>query len=217
MLRRKIALVVALVLTASLGLAGAVAARDGDRNDDRIPDRWEKRHHLSLKVKQHRRDQDGDGLKNRGEWRAKLDPRDDDTDDDGIEDGDENAGTIASFEDDVLTINLAGGGTLAATVTERTDIECDDDADDDRGHDEDGDDDHHGDDDHDGDDHGDDDGDGDHHGDDDDDARAAHGDRHGDGEDCGEEALTAGATVLEAELKVRSGKAVWKELEVLKP
>ena len=54
-----------------------------DHNHDRIPDRWEKRHDLSLKVKQHRRDQDSDGLKNRGEWRAKLDPRDDDTDDDG--------------------------------------------------------------------------------------------------------------------------------------
>ena len=134
MLRGKIALAVALCVTASLVLAGAVVARGGDRNRDRIPDRWEKRHNLSLKVKQHRRDQDSDGLKNRGEWRAKLDPRDDDTDDDGIEDGDENAGTIASFEDDVLTLNLAGGGTLSALVTDRTDVECDDDAGDDRGH-----------------------------------------------------------------------------------
>jgi hypothetical protein len=200
-LRRKIALAVALCVTASLVLAGAVVAHGGDRNHDRIPDRWEKRHNLSLKVKQHRRDQDSDGLKNRGEWRAKLDPRDDDTDDDGIDDGDENAGTIASFEDDVLVLNLAGGGTLSALVTDRTDIECDDDAGDDRGHD--GDDDgHHGD--------GDDDRDGD--------ARAAHGDkRHDDGEDCGDDALAAGATVLEAELKVRDGKAVWKELELLKP
>ena len=201
MLRTKFAVVLALVVSASLVSAGAVIAGDGDRNDDRIPDRWEKRHHLSLKVKQHRRDQDHDGLKNRGEFRAKLDPRDDDTDDDGIEDGDENAGTIASFEDDVLTLNLAGGGTLTATVTDRTEIECDDDADDDRGHDEDGGD-HHGDDD-----------DGDDEDKDDDDARAA----HGDGEDCGVEALTAGTTVLEAELKVRGGKAVWKELELLKP
>ena len=203
MLRRKIALAVALCVTASLVLAGAVVARGGNRNNDRIPDRWEKRHNLSLKVKQHRRDQDFDGLKNRGEWRAKLDPRDDDTDDDGIEDGDENAGTIAWFEDDVLTLNLAGGGTLSALVTDRTEVECDDDAGDDRGHD--GDDDGH---------HGDDDGDSEK----DDDARAAHGDRdHGDGEDCGADAQTAGATVLEAELKVRHGKAVWKELELLEP
>jgi hypothetical protein len=188
LLKRTITLVVALCVTASLALAGAVVAHDGDRNDDRIPDRWEKRHHLSLKVKQHRRDQDGDGLKNRGEWRAKLDPRDDDSDGDGVDDGDENAGTVASFEDDTLTIDLAGGGTLAALVTDRTDIDCDDDRS------------HHGDDD-----------------DEDGDARAAHDDRHGDGEDCGEDALTTGATVLEAELKVRDGKAVWKELELLQP
>jgi hypothetical protein len=205
-LRKKIALAVALCVTASLVLAGAVVARSGDRNHDRIPDRWEKRHHLSLKVKQHRRDQDGDGLRNRGEWRAKLDPRDDDTDDDGIEDGDENAGTIASVEGDVLTINLAGGGTLTALVTDRTEIECDDDAGDDRGHDEDDGD--HGDGDHGDDDHGDDD-------DGDDDARAAHDDD--DGEDCASDSLTAGTTVLEAELKVRGGKAVWTELELLKP
>jgi hypothetical protein len=183
-LKRKIALAVSVCLTASLVLAGAVVAGDGDRNDDRIPDRWEKRHNLSLKVKQHRRDQDGDGLRNRGEWRAKLDPRDDDTDGDGTDDGDENAGTIASFEDDVLTLELAGGGTLAALVTDRTDIECDDD---DRGHDR------------------------KRHDDDDEDrrARAAHDD-----DECGDDALTAGAMVLEAELKIRDGKAVWKELEL---
>jgi hypothetical protein len=203
-LRRKIAMTVALAVTASLVLAGAVVA-GGDRNHDRIPDRWEKRHGLSLKVKQHRRDQDADGLKNRGEWNAKLDPRDDDTDDDGVEDGDENAGTIASFEDGVLTLELAGGGTLAAKVTDDTEIECDDDAGDDRGHDDDGDG-HHGD--HG--DHGDDD-----HGDDDD-ARAARGGDDDDGEECGDDALTAGTTVLEAELKVRDGEAVWTELELLK-
>jgi len=76
-------------------LAGPAAARD--RNHDRIPDRWEKRHHLSLKVNQAKRDQDRDGLRNRAEFRAGLDPRDDDSDDDGLEDGDENAGTIQSF------------------------------------------------------------------------------------------------------------------------
>jgi hypothetical protein len=192
----------ALAFAASLMLASGAAAKD--RNHDRIPDKWEKRHHLSLKHKQGRRDQDHDGLKNRGEWRAKFDPRDADTDDDGVDDGDENTGKVESFEDGVLTISLFNGDTIKGAVTDDTEIECDDDADDDHGRHH-----HHGDDDH-----------GDHHGDDDGpDAMAAH---HGDdddegNEDCGTEALVAGAKVLEAELKIRDGEAVWDEVELFTP
>jgi hypothetical protein len=179
-----------LALAASLLLASAASA-SGDRNRDRIPDRWERQHHLSLKVNQAKRDQDGDGLDNRGEWKAKLDPRDDDSDDDGIEDGDENAGTITSFEGGVLTITLAKGGTLVANVTDVTEVECDDataaassDCPGDDGEDE---------------------GDGQHdHGDDED-----HGDDH-----CGPEALTAGRQVAEAELKTLAGEAVWEKVEL---
>jgi len=187
-----------LALAASLMLAGGAFAKD--RNHDRIPDKWEKRHHLSLHHKQGRRDQDHDGLKNRGEFRAHLNPRDADTDDDGIDDGDEHPGEVKSFENGMLTISLANGGTLTAAVTDDTEVECDDDAGDDRGHD-DGDDDHHG----------------DHHGDDD--AQSAHHDPGDDdeNEDCGPDALVAGAKVLEAELKVRNGEAVWEEVELLTP
>jgi hypothetical protein len=198
-LRRKFALAMALAVAASLMLAGGALAKD--RNHDRIPDKWEKRHHLSLHHKQGRRDQDHDGLKNRGEFRAHLNPRDADTDDDGIDDGDEHAGAVESFEDGVLTISLANGGTLSAAVTDDTEVECDDDAGDDRGH-EDGE--HH---------HG------HHHGDDgDDDAQSAghHGDDD-ENEGCGPDALVAGTKVLEAELKVRDGEAVWKEVELLSP
>jgi hypothetical protein len=173
-----------LAVAASLMLAGGALAKD--RNHDRIPDRWEKHHHLSLHHKQGRKDQDHDGLRNRGEFRAHLNPRDADTDNDGIDDGDENAGTIDSFEDDMLTIKLANGGSLTAAVNEDTEIECDDTPGDDRGH-------HEGDDDH-----------GGHHGDDDDDA-----------EHCGTDALVAGTKVLEAELKVRDGEAFWTEIELL--
>ncbi len=82
----------AKILVASLAallvaFAGTAMARD--RNNDRIPDRWEKKHDLSLKVKQTRRDQDRDGLRNRNEWRSRTDPRDADGDDDGVADGDE--------------------------------------------------------------------------------------------------------------------------------
>src|SRR5437763_10638372 len=68
-----------------------------DRNRDGLPDRWECRHHLSLKANQARRDQDRDGLNNLGEYKASDDPRNPDTDGDGVKDGDEHAGTIASF------------------------------------------------------------------------------------------------------------------------
>jgi len=178
-------------------LAGPAAARD--RNHDRIPDRWEQRHHLSLKVKQAKRDQDGDGLRNRAEFKAGLDLRDDDTDGDGTEDGDENAGTVQSCDASTgrLTIRLFGGGSVSGLVTRDTEIECDDDAaraadhgDDDRG-----DDDRSGP------------GGGDDHGDD---------DRGGDdqGEDCGTEALTAGREVEEADLELSNGQATFEEVEL---
>ena len=114
-----------LGLVALLALPSGAAAKD--RNHDRIPDRWEKAHHLSLKVNQARRDQDSDGLDNRGEFQASDKPHDPDTDNDGTEDGAENAGTIQSFNADTgrLVINLFGGDTLSGQVTDQTEIECD--------------------------------------------------------------------------------------------
>jgi hypothetical protein len=139
-----------LVPTAAVALAllalpaGAMASR-GDRNHDGLSDRWETRHHLSLKVNQSSRDQDNDGLNNRGE-RARgtdprkadsdrdglkdgmevktgNDPRKRDTDGDGIPDGRENAGTILSFANGVLTIKLADGSTISGAAGA---VSCDD-------------------------------------------------------------------------------------------
>jgi hypothetical protein len=200
-LRRNFALAMALAVVASLMLAGGAFARD--RNHDRIPDKWEKRHHLSLKHKQARRDQDRDGLRNRAEWKSRLNPRDADTDDDGIDDGDEHTGKVESFDGTTLVISLFSGGTVSGAVTDETEVECDSDPGDDRGHDE-GDD---------NDDQGDDDGD---HGDDDRVARASGGGDHGN-EDCGTDALVPGAKVLEAELKISGGEAAWDEVELLAP
>jgi hypothetical protein len=184
-----------LALVASLMLA-TFAAAGGDRNRDRIPDRWEKQHHLSLKVDQSKRDQDRDGLNNRGEFQAQLDPRDDDSDNDGVEDGDENAGTVATFTGGVLTITLAKGGTLAAKVTPDTEIECDGAAkassDDDEGGDE-----------------GQNGGQGDHQGNDE-----GTDDDHGGDNTCGANPLTASRQVKEAELKTRNGEAVWDKVEL---
>ena len=231
MRKTKSAALAALAFALFMIIAGPAAAKD--RNGDRIPDRWEKRHHLSLKVKQGNRDQDGDGLRNRGEWKAGLDPRDSDSDDDGVEDGDENAGTVESFDavTGKLTIKLFNGDSLSGLVNDDTKIECgaddskartSDHGDDDQGDDEGnrGDDEHG---DHDGD-HGDDDqgdDDGDHGDDDGDDGEddqgdddGEHGDRDDDGEDCGTEALTAGREVEEADLKLANGKATFEEIEL---
>src|SRR3954453_13460990 len=111
-------------LALTLLLAGQAQASTSDRNRDGLPDRWERPHHLSLRVNEARRDQDRDGLNNRGEYRAGMNPRDRDSDDDGVLDGRENAGSVASFRDGVLTVGLAKGGTLTAKVTDATRIEC---------------------------------------------------------------------------------------------
>jgi hypothetical protein len=207
----KSAALAALAFALFAVLAGPAAAHD--RNGDRIPDRWEKRHHLSLKVKQGKRDQDGDGLRNRAEWKAGFDPRDDDSDDDGTEDGDENAGTILSFADGVLKITVFGqSDPLVGLVDDSTEIECEhatatksDEGPSESGDDEPGDD--HGDDGpgHDaGDDHGDDD-----QGEDEDED-----DDRFDEQPCGTDQLTAGTKVKEAELRLVGGKAVFEELEL---
>jgi hypothetical protein len=118
----------ALGAIALLAMPGLAAAKD--RNHDRIPDRWERHHRLSLTVNQARHDQDGDHLRNRAEFLAGDNPRDRDSDDDGVIDGNEQAGTIASFdaESGRLTINLFGGDTIAGLVTETTEIKCEDSA-----------------------------------------------------------------------------------------
>lgn len=84
------------LLVAVLALPGSALARRGhhhravaDRNHDRIPDRWERRFHLSLRINQAGRDQDHDGLSNRGEFLSRTSPRDADTNDNGITDANE--------------------------------------------------------------------------------------------------------------------------------
>lgn len=212
---RRLTLVFALI--ASLLFAASASASARDANRDRIPDRWEKKHGLSLKVKQTRRDQDKDGFKNRAEWRAQTDPLDPDTDDDGVADAEENAGKVTAFANGELTITLFDGGTITGKVTEDTKIECgaDDGAvasQDDEGQR--GDDDEEGDDDDSSGRRGDDDEDDDHGDDEAGEDDGHHGNCDDDGEDCGPEALTIDAAVEEAELKISSSGREWTEIEL---
>ncbi len=118
-------LLVACAFAAVLAFpASGMARSHGDRNGDRIPDRWERAHHLSLKVNQARRDQDHDGLRNKAEFMAGDNPRDADTDDDGVNDGQEKAGQVVSFTGGVLTVHLFNGDDAKGTVDADTEIEC---------------------------------------------------------------------------------------------
>jgi hypothetical protein len=88
MRKATIVAMVAGILAALLFAIPAVAVQ-GDANRDRIPDRWEKRHGLSLRVNQAPRDQDQDGLRNLREFREGTDPRNADSDADGESDREE--------------------------------------------------------------------------------------------------------------------------------
>jgi hypothetical protein len=207
----------ALALGALALLAMPSLAAAKDRNHDHIPDRWEKRHHLSLKVNQARLDQDHDHLRNRAEFLAGDNPRDADSNNDGVEDGEDNAGTITSFDMETgrLTIDLFGGETVSGLVSEETEIKCEEnggasvssdghEAGDDNGGEEEGGDDNGGQvEEEPGDDNG--------------------GDNSGPGNNDGEQAgenncttadLVPGAIVQEAELKVANGQATFEEVEL---
>src|SRR3954451_4953023 len=127
-MRRMLILIAALALDALSVAAVASADRGhrGDRNHDVLPDRWERHHHLSLKVNKAHRDPDRDKLDNRNEFRHGPDPNKRVTVDDGVRDRDEvnPAGTIASFNGGVLTITLRNGQASSGRVTADTKIEC---------------------------------------------------------------------------------------------
>jgi hypothetical protein len=74
-----------VVLAYVAATAGAAAPRD--RDHDRLPDRWERKHHLSTTIPSAKRDPDGDRLTNRRELRLRTHPRRADTDRDRLRDG----------------------------------------------------------------------------------------------------------------------------------
>src|SRR4051794_41132917 len=74
---------IVLMLIAATGEAAA----SRDRRQDRIPDSWATRYHLSSSQRSARGDADHDGLSNLREDRLRTDPRRKDTDRDGLRDG----------------------------------------------------------------------------------------------------------------------------------
>jgi len=211
-------LATAIVALLAVSLPASAAAKD--RNHDRIPDKWEKSHKLSLKRDQRKLDQDNDGLRNRGEWRAGTNPRDKDSDDDGVSDLKEKAGVISSYDADTgeLTLSLYAGGELTASVTDDTRVQCEsEDTAEDNGTDE-------------GDDDGtDDQGSGDvssRHGgpgsgregeDESGDDDGGHGGHGGCDGNCSVDDLAEGVEVTQAEIKITADGKVFKELEIIAP
>jgi hypothetical protein len=217
----------ALGALALLAMPGLAAAKD--RNHDHIPDKWEKKHHLSLKVNQAGKNQDGDKLRNRAEFLAGDNPRNADSNGDGVMDGEDDAGTITSFDTETgkLVINLFGGETVSGLVTEETEIKCEDNggagvSSDNGGQDEE----EAGDDNggeegqvEPGDDNG---GQGEEEPGDDNSGPGSENsgpgdagdDNEGNGGNCTTADLTPGAVVQEAELKIENGQATFEEVEL---
>lgn len=71
-----------------------------------------------------REDADRDGLDHAAEAKYGFAPRKRDSDRDGVRDGDENAGVIRAVAGPLVTIALARGGTLVATLADETDVAC---------------------------------------------------------------------------------------------
>jgi hypothetical protein len=77
---------VLFVALACLATPAAANAARRDRDHDRLPDRWEHKHHLSLKKKSAKGDPDHDRLSNLREFHLRTNPRKADTDGDGLKD-----------------------------------------------------------------------------------------------------------------------------------
>ena len=140
-------IVISAFALALLALPGSALARD--RNHDKIPDKWEKKFHLSTTHNVANKDPDHDGLNNRQEFKDNTNPRradtdndglndgaevevgdnpnDPDTNNDGVADGEEIAGTVQHFDTvtNQLTILLPDGTTTrSGSVTSATEIKC---------------------------------------------------------------------------------------------
>lgn len=86
-LTKRVLLALGGSLLIALALATTAQAAPRDANRDGLPDRWEHKYKLSLKVDQSRKDQDHDGVANVCELQSHTSPRRKDSDRDGRRDG----------------------------------------------------------------------------------------------------------------------------------
>jgi len=111
-----------------------VADADEDFDKDRLDNGSEEDSRTDPRVKDTDRDgkrddaedADKDRLANAAEDLTENDPSDPDSDDDGVKDGKENAGTIRASGPGSVTIALAVGGSLTATLDADSGVFCDD-------------------------------------------------------------------------------------------
>ena len=75
-----------LAIAVCVAVPAGATAKARDRDHDGLPDRWEKRYHLSTKAPSAKRDPDHDRLSNKREYRLRTNPRRADTDRDGLND-----------------------------------------------------------------------------------------------------------------------------------
>src|SRR3954454_20207645 len=117
-----------VALAALLAVPGAAMAKSRDRDHDQLPDKWEHKFHLSTHHKSGKGDPDKDGLNNRGEFKAKTNPRradtdrdgiddaNDDQDDDGVDNADEMREHTNPCDDDTDNDGVEDGDETAGTV-----------------------------------------------------------------------------------------------------
>jgi hypothetical protein len=75
-----------VALAALLAVPGSAMAKSRDRDHDKLPDKWEKKFHLSTHKNNAKGDPDHDGLTNLGEFRSRTNPRKADTNNNGVND-----------------------------------------------------------------------------------------------------------------------------------
>lgn len=83
----RLTVVATVALVVLLAGAAPAFAKAADRNHDKIPDKWERKYHLSTRRNVAKQDPDKDGLSNLNEYLAGTNPKKKDSNHNGVRDG----------------------------------------------------------------------------------------------------------------------------------